>query len=105
MSLWIDLFLVIAADQRFQRMLGQPGFFRVILIILKKKKHIIIIGSTPLDLFKFYVEDLKERFHEEKKAVKDILKVSCRSMISTYLFIDPPIIADDMLHSGLRFHR
>ncbi|CAJ0943271.1 unnamed protein product, partial [Ranitomeya imitator] len=31
-------------------------------------------GSTPLDLFKFYVEDLKARFHDEKKIIKDILK-------------------------------
>jgi len=32
-------------------------------------------GSTPLDLFKFYVEDLKARFHDEKKIVKEILRV------------------------------
>lgn len=32
------------------------------------------IGSTALDLFKFYVEDLKSRFHEEKKVIKEILK-------------------------------
>ena len=32
-------------------------------------------GSTPLDLFKFYVEDLKARFSEEKKIIKEILKV------------------------------
>ncbi|CAF4513415.1 unnamed protein product [Didymodactylos carnosus] len=31
-------------------------------------------GSTPLDLYKFYVEDLKARFHDEKKIVKEILK-------------------------------
>ena len=34
-----------------------------------------LIGSTPLDLFKFYVEDLKARFSEEKKIIKEILKV------------------------------
>jgi pre-mRNA-processing factor 40 len=33
-----------------------------------------VLGSTPLDLFKYYVEDLKARFHEEKKIVKEILK-------------------------------
>ncbi|BFY99058.1 hypothetical protein BsWGS_02097 [Bradybaena similaris] len=55
MSLWMDLFSVISQDMRFGRMLGQPG-------------------STPLDLFKFYVEDLKSRFHDEKKIVKEILK-------------------------------
>lgn len=31
-------------------------------------------GSTPLDLFKFYVEDLKSRFHDERKIIKEILK-------------------------------
>lgn len=29
----------------------------------------------PSDLFKFYVEELKARFHDEKKIIKDILKV------------------------------
>ncbi|XP_053374392.1 pre-mRNA-processing factor 40 homolog B-like isoform X4 [Mercenaria mercenaria] len=55
MSLWMDLFHIISSDIRFQHMLGQPG-------------------STPLDLFKFYVEDLKARFHDEKKIVKEILR-------------------------------
>jgi pre-mRNA-processing factor 40 len=55
MSLWMDLFPIISQDMRFGHMLGQPG-------------------STPLDLFKFYVEDLKSRFHDEKKIVKEILK-------------------------------
>lgn len=27
-----------------------------------------------MDLFKFYVEDLKSRFHDEKKILKEILK-------------------------------
>lgn len=31
-------------------------------------------GSTPLDLFKFYVENLKARFHDEKKVIKEILR-------------------------------
>lgn len=34
------------------------------------------LGSTALDLFKFYVEDLKARYHDEKKIIKDILKVN-----------------------------
>ena len=34
-----------------------------------------VSGSTPLDLFKFYVEDLKGRLHDEKKIIKEILKV------------------------------
>ena len=36
--------------------------------------HFLFTGSTPLDLFKFYVEDLKSRFHDEKKIIKEILK-------------------------------
>ncbi|KAL5497081.1 hypothetical protein EMCRGX_G013480 [Ephydatia muelleri] len=54
-SMWKELFSTIAEDERYLAMLGQPG-------------------STPLDLFKFYVEDLKGRLHEEKKIVKEILK-------------------------------
>lgn len=41
-------------------------------------KHQFVLyapGSTPLDLFKFYVEDLKARYHDEKRIIKDILKV------------------------------
>ena len=33
-------------------------------------------GSIPLDLFKFFVDDLKSCLHEERKIIKDILKVS-----------------------------
>lgn len=55
MSLWVELYPTIRADPRFTNMLGQPG-------------------STPLDLFKFFVEDLKDRFHGEKKIIKEILK-------------------------------
>lgn len=55
MSLWSELYPIISPDPRFDAMLGQPG-------------------STPLDLFKFYVEDLKARFSEEKRLMKEILK-------------------------------
>ena len=55
MSLWVELFPTISGDVRFSAMLGQPG-------------------STPLDLFKFYVEDLKSRYYQEKKIIKEILK-------------------------------
>merc|ERR1711872_472973 len=55
MSLWCELYPTISQDPRFHALLGQPG-------------------STPLDLFKFYVEDLKARFHDEKKIIKEILK-------------------------------
>jgi len=55
MSRWMDLFPKLSNDARFSKMLGQPG-------------------STPLDLFKFFVEDLKSRYADEKKIIKEILK-------------------------------
>lgn len=57
MSLWVDLYSHISVDERFTAMLGHSG-------------------STPLDLFKFYVEDLKARYHEDKKLIKEIVKES-----------------------------
>ena len=39
-------------------------------------------GSTPLDLFKFYVDDLKSRLHDDKKTIKEILKVSFLQLTS-----------------------
>ncbi|XP_028625020.1 pre-mRNA-processing factor 40 homolog A isoform X7 [Grammomys surdaster] len=59
MSSWMELYPTISSDIRFTNMLGQPVFS---------------LGSTALDLFKFYVEDLKARYHDEKKIIKDILK-------------------------------
>ncbi|XP_025914071.1 pre-mRNA-processing factor 40 homolog A isoform X4 [Apteryx rowi] len=59
MSSWMELYPTISSDIRFTNMLGQPVFSS---------------GSTALDLFKFYVEDLKARYHDEKKIIKDILK-------------------------------
>ncbi|XP_064011141.1 pre-mRNA-processing factor 40 homolog A isoform X1 [Pogoniulus pusillus] len=59
MSSWMELYPTISSDIRFTNMLGQPVFPS---------------GSTALDLFKFYVEDLKARYHDEKKIIKDILK-------------------------------
>ena len=55
MSTWVELYPTISADLRFSAMLGQPG-------------------STPLDLFKFYVDQLKANFHDDKKLIKEILK-------------------------------
>ncbi|VDM50535.1 unnamed protein product [Toxocara canis] len=55
MSLWSELYPVISADSRFDNMLTQSG-------------------STPLDLFKFYVEDLKSQFGQDRRIIKDILK-------------------------------
>lgn len=52
-SLWSTLYTTIASDTRFDTMLLQSG-------------------STPLDLFKFYVEDLKvgRRREEEREKVQ-----------------------------------
>ncbi|MGH0143303.1 UNVERIFIED_CONTAM: hypothetical protein FKN15_033195 [Acipenser sinensis] len=55
MSAWMEMYPTVSSNIRFANMLGQPG-------------------STPLDLFKFYVEDLKARYHDEKRIIKDILK-------------------------------
>ncbi|XP_053327677.1 pre-mRNA-processing factor 40 homolog A isoform X2 [Spea bombifrons] len=55
MSSWVELYPTVSSDIRFANMLGQPG-------------------STALDLFKFYVEGLKARYHDEKKIIKDILR-------------------------------
>ena len=55
MSTWVELYPTISADLRFSANLGQPG-------------------STPLDLFKFYVDQLKANFHDDKKLIKEILK-------------------------------
>ena len=47
-------------------------------------------GVTPLDLFKFYVEDLKARYHDEKRIIKDILKVRLQLCTGTYFNIRLP---------------
>lgn len=44
------------------------------------------LGSTPLDLFKFYVEDLKARYHDEKRIIKDILKVRERERLTISVY-------------------
>ena len=65
MSLWVELYAMISGDVRFSAMLGQPG-------------------STPLDLFKFYVDDLKSRFQ-----VQCILRSLSRSSflyLSTFFY-------------------
>lgn len=54
MSLWSSMFPIISTDHRFEAMLMQPG-------------------SSPLDLFKFYVEDLKEQYTEDRRLIKEIL--------------------------------
>lgn len=72
MSLWVELFGIISNDERFSKMLGQHG--KIIFVFSSMLFFFFCLGSTPLDLFKLYVEDLKARFHDEKKVVKEILK-------------------------------
>lgn len=80
MSLWVELYPLISADIRFSAMLGEilissiPAiqcfdFFKLTFFCISGQS-----GSTPLDLFKFYVEDLKARYYDEKKIIKEILK-------------------------------
>jgi len=52
---WSSLYPLISGDDRFESMLSQTG-------------------STALDLFKFYVEDLKSLYHEDRHTIKEILK-------------------------------
>ena len=65
MSSWSELYPLVSADSRFEDMLMQSG-------------------STALDLFKFYVEDLKEKYYQHRKIVKEILQVS---LYSFWLFV------------------
>lgn len=76
MSLWVELYPIISTDIRFSAMLGQSGksIFKTCRNLWRKISHTFVSGSTPLDLFKFYVEDLKSRFHDERKIIKEILK-------------------------------
>jgi pre-mRNA-processing factor 40 len=76
-SLWKTLYPVFSKDQRYHEMLGQPG-------------------STPLDLFKFYIDDLKMRLHEEKKIIKEILKDKSFTveLNTTYEMFEEEILSD-----------
>merc|ERR1712203_176497 len=83
MSLWVELYPTISAEMRFTNMLGQPG-------------------STPLDLFKFYVEDLKSRFYSEKKIIKEILKEKSYEMSTNVTFEDfATVVCEDKRSASL----
>jgi len=83
MSLWVELYPTISQDPRFTALLGQPG-------------------STPLDLFKFYVEDLKSRFHDEKKIIKEILKEKDFDMLSSTSFEEfATVVCEDKRSASL----
>lgn len=70
-SKWMDLYPEISADPRYRALLGQP-----------------LSGSTALDLFKFYVEDLKARYEDEKQVIKDILRSRNYSVTLDSTFVD-----------------
>lgn len=89
MSAWMEMYPTLSSDIRFANMLGQPGrsstsahsfgllcsFLLFGFLNILFNTSVSSAGSTPLDLFKFYVEDLKARYHDEKRIIKDILKV------------------------------
>ncbi|KAL7669902.1 hypothetical protein ACOME3_004849 [Neoechinorhynchus agilis] len=54
-SMWREVYPVFRSDDRFLNMVGQPG-------------------STPLDLFKFYVDALKTRYDQDRRLIKSILR-------------------------------
>lgn len=58
-SKWSSLYPEISQDSRFTAMLTQP-----------------LSGSTALDLFKFYVNDLRSRYEDDKEIIRDIVKKS-----------------------------
>ncbi|XP_013098628.1 pre-mRNA-processing factor 40 homolog A isoform X2 [Stomoxys calcitrans] len=83
MSLWVELYPIISADIRFSAMLGQTG-------------------STPLDLFKFYVEDLKARYHDEKKIIREILKEKQFTVKASTTFEDfATVVCEDKRSASL----
>jgi hypothetical protein len=54
-STWAALYPTLSSDQRFEEML-------------------LTTGSTALDLFKFYADDLKTQFYKDRKIAKDIIQ-------------------------------
>lgn len=53
-SKWTQIYPIIRQDERFTNMLQQPG-------------------STPLDIFKFHVHDLKLAYNKDRKRVRKIM--------------------------------
>lgn len=105
MSLWVELYPLISADLRFSAMLGLSHFSRF-LIYKNLNVRVLLIsgqnGSTPLDLFKFYVEDLKARFHDEKKIIKEILKEKAFEVTPATTFEDfATVVCEDSKSASL----
>lgn len=70
-SKWQNLYQNISSDNRYVALLSQP-----------------LSGSTALDLFKFYVEDLKSRYEDEKQIIHDILKDKNFTITLETTFVD-----------------
>lgn len=70
-SKWQNLYQVISTDPRYIALLSQP-----------------LSGSTALDLFKFYVEDLKARYEDEKQIIYEILKARNFTITLDTTFVD-----------------
>lgn len=69
-SKWCNLYQEISSDPRFFAMLTHFS------------------GSTPLDLFKFYVDNLKRRYEEDKHVIKQILKDNQIQVVHTTTYDD-----------------
>lgn len=70
-SKWQNLYQNISADPRYLALLSQP-----------------LSGSTALDLFKFYVEDLKARYEDENQIISEILRDRNFNMTLNTTFVD-----------------
>jgi pre-mRNA-processing factor 40 len=66
-STWNKLYTTISADHRFEEMLTTTG-------------------STALDLFKFYVEDLRNQYYQDRKIMKEILNEQGREIVESTTF-------------------
>lgn len=70
-SKWQNLYQNISADPRYLNLLSQP-----------------LSGSTALDLFKFYVEDLKARYEDENQIISEILRDRNFNMTLETTYVD-----------------
>lgn len=66
-STWNKLYTTISADHRFEEMLTTTG-------------------STALDLFKFYVEDLRNQYYQDRKIMKEIMNEQGREIVESTTF-------------------
>jgi hypothetical protein len=67
-SKWKDFLKTVLEDERYKNMVAPQQ-----------------MGSLPSELFGDYLSDLEEEFHQDKKKVKEILKVTCCDAIPDVL--------------------